>query len=260
MANYCDKPCKYFVENECNHPDFKRNKIFLEEDGKKCGGFTPIKGLNDKTALQRARNLIKKEERKEEMLQKKEEEKAKYELTIQKIKEDGFDAKDGFNYFFDLSSIEQYYVWETLVKKRKPLNVMREVNQELGKSCEATNVRAKIRRWSMRPNIMKATGEITNIIAKKSKQKLDLIVDEMVDKVAEAVGNIDIEHTMPEDVIRMGKDVLDMRNKIQDKNAAINIQDSVLVFGDGSSFGDIYKKNSYDLPTEVIEADFEERW
>lgn len=246
MAGYCDNHCIHYKDEKCNHPTFPRYKLYLRKDNKRCGGFKGTPGINDRKAYrQQARD------------KKKAIEQEKLDYALQLIEENGFEKQEGFENFFKLNKYQQYYVFETIVKKREERNVMKEIYAMQEKPIPKAGVGYMVKSYNINPNVIKAVKELANIIVDRTKSEVDLIMHDMIDKVKDAIKEVDVETSLPEDIIQMAKNVADIRAKLSDKGTNIDFGGITFTFGDGSTIADLYKGE--DLETIVIDADYEER-
>lgn len=250
MANYCDNHCLYYEDNKCNHPTFPRNKTFLKVDGKKCGGFKGTPGIND-------RETYKKKMKEEKKMKENKIKEEQLERSLQLLEEEGIEIREGYENFFKLNRLQQFYVFETVVRKRKKKDVMQDIYEIEKREIPKNGLYPRIRIWNNNPNIIKATKEMINVVADKTKIELELIVEDMVEKVKVAIAEVDTETSLPEDIIKMTKDLVDIRSKLKDQASNINVGSITFTFGDGSTLADIFKEDN--LETIVIDADYDER-
>lgn len=259
MAGFCDNHCMHFDGEKCVHPTYPKIKKFFKEDGVRCGDFKGTPGIND---WETYRNNLK-EKRKEKRREKREEEKRieqeKLEQSLAILRESNIEKREGLEHYFKLEPIEQFYLMETIVHKRNNKEVMKEVYDLEGRPIPPSGVSGRINNWNLIPRISRARDELVNIIALKTKHELDMIMDDMVVKLKDAVATIDLDNTLPEDVIKMTKDVADIVNKIKPKETNVHVGDNTVVFADGTTLKDIYDNNKIQKEVIVVEANYEER-
>lgn len=255
MAGYCDNHCVHYVLGQCTHPTWPRFKLFLKEDGKRCGGFKGTPGINDRATYEKIakeKREKKKEEKKQKLIEQQE-----HALAI--LEEEGVSKKEGFETFFELSKMQQYYVHETILKRRKDTDVMKEIYQMENRPLPKSNVYHRVTTWNNNPNIVKSVKEFINIIADRTKNEIDLAMHDMVDKLKQAIAEVDVETSLPEDIIKMTKDLADIKSKLQDKQGNIHVGNITFTFGDGSTLKDIYNEDDDDMETVIIDAEYDER-
>ena len=254
MAGFCDNYCIHFDGEKCNHPTFARYKTFMRKDKKKCGGFKGTPGINDRETYERKA----KEKRLEKKKKKEEFKKQEEEHALQLLNEIGIQNREGFDNYFKLNSKQQHYVMETVVHKRQEKEVMKEIYKLEGKeNVPYETLKSRVRLWRNNPSIVNATNELINVVADRTKNELEMVMQDMMGKIKEAIKDVDVETSLPEDIIKMTKDLADIKTKLDGKASNVQVGNITFTFGDGSTLADIYVED--DLDTIVIEADYEER-
>ena len=259
MAGFCDNHCKHFDGEKCVHPTYPKIKKFFKADGVKCGDFRGTPGINDRETYRNNLKEIRKEKRREKREEEKRIEQEKLEQSLAILEESNIEKREGLEHYFKLEPIEQYFLMETIVHKRNNKQVMKEVYDLEGRPIPPSGVKPRIDNWNLIPRITRARDELVNIIALKTKNELDLIMDDMVIKLKDAVASIDLDNTLPEDVIKMTKDVADIVNKIRPKETNVHVGDNTVVFADGTTLKDIYDNSKINKEVIVVEANYEER-
>ena len=258
MAGFCDNHCIHFDGEKCNHPTFPRHKTFLREHKKKCGGFKGTPGINDRETYERKAKERRKAKEMEKKVAKELEIKKNEEHAIQLLEEMGIENREGFDNYFKLNPRQQYFVLQTIIHKRTPKEVMKEVYKMEGREeVPYDTLKSRIRIWRNNPLIVNATNELTNVVADRTKIELEMVMQDMMEKIKEAIKDVDVETSLPEDIIKMTKDLADIKTKLDGKASNVQVGNITFTFGDGSTLADIYVED--DLDTIVIEADFEER-